>query len=80
MSRQWLRIDAAAHGLQMGKSIKEVAGECGFGDYYYYFLKTFKRLRNMTPGTFQKTFDMTVQESGIRAVERLEAQTREDHV
>jgi AraC-like DNA-binding protein len=74
-----MRIDAAAHGLQMGKSIKEVAGECGFSDYYY-FLKTFKRLRQMTPGTFQKTFDMTVQESGIRAAERLKAQTREGHV
>lgn len=74
-----VRIDAAAHGLQMGKSIKEVAGECGFADYYY-FLKAFKRLRQMTPGTFQKTFDMTVQESGIRAAERLKAQTRENRV
>jgi len=71
-----VRIDAAAHGLQMGKSIKEVAGECGFRDYYY-FLKTFKRLREMTPGTFQKTFDTVVQESGIRAAERLKAQSSE---
>jgi AraC-like DNA-binding protein len=72
-----VRIDAAAHGLQMGKTIKEVAGECGFGDYYY-FLKTFKRLRNMTPGTFQRTFDLAVQDSGIRAAERLKRQIKEE--
>lgn len=69
-----IRVDAAAHGLQMGKSIKEVAAESGFRDYYY-FLKTFKRLRHMTPGTFQKTFHTMVEESGERAAERLKAAT-----
>jgi AraC-like DNA-binding protein len=49
-----VRVDAAAHGLQMGKSIKEVAAESGFRDYYY-FLKTFKRLRGVTPRTLQET-------------------------
>ena len=69
-----VRIDAAAHGLQMGKSIREVATEAGFKDYYY-FLRAFKRVRQTTPGTFQKTFHVTIQESGVRAAERLKART-----
>lgn len=69
-----VRIDAAAHGLQMGKSIKEVAAEAGFRDYYY-FLKAFKRVRGTTPGTFQRTFHTTLEESGTRAADRLKAST-----
>ena len=69
-----IRIDAAAQGLQMGKSIKEVAAEAGFRDYYY-FLKAFKRVRGTTPGTFQRTFHTTVEESGTRAADRLKAST-----
>jgi AraC-like DNA-binding protein len=69
-----IRIDAAAHGLQMGKSIKEVAANAGFHDYYYYyFLKAFKRVRGTTPGTFQRTFHNTLEESGTRAADRLKA-------
>ena len=49
----------------MGKSIKEVAAEAGFRDYYY-FLKAFKRVRGTTPGTFQRTFHTTLEESGTR--------------
>jgi AraC-like DNA-binding protein len=67
-----VRIDAAAHGLQMGKSIREVATETGFRDYYY-FLRAFRRVRGTTPGTFQKTFHATIEESGVRAAERLKA-------
>jgi AraC-like DNA-binding protein len=67
-----VRIDAAAHGLQMGKSIREVATESGFRDYYY-FLRAFKRVRGTTPGTFQSTFQATIDESGVRAAERLKA-------
>jgi AraC-like DNA-binding protein len=67
-----VRIDAAAHGLQMGKSIRQVATETGFSDYYY-FLRAFKRVRGTTPGTFQKTFHLTIEESGVRAAERLKA-------
>ena len=59
-----VRIDAATHGLQMGKAIKEVAIESGFRDYYY-FLKAFKRLRGVTPHTFQETFHNAVVESGV---------------
>lgn len=59
-----VRIDAATHGLQMGKAIKEVAAECGFRDYYY-FLKAFKRLSGLTPHTFQDKFHNTVEESGV---------------
>lgn len=65
-----IRIDAAAHGLQMGKSIKEVAKEIGFNDYYY-FLKTFKKLRGMTPASFRKSFETRIAESGVRAAEQL---------
>jgi len=49
------RIQAASHGLQMGKSIKDVAREVGFGDYYY-FLKAFKRATGVSPGAFQASF------------------------
>jgi AraC-like DNA-binding protein len=73
-----IRIDAAAHGLQMGKPIKEVASEVGFNDYYY-FLKTFKRLREMTPAGFRKSFQTRIAESGTVAAERLrEAQRDQD--
>ncbi|HEX3752630.1 MAG TPA: AraC family transcriptional regulator [Streptosporangiaceae bacterium] len=49
------RIQAASHGLQMGKPIKDVAREAGFGDYYY-FLKAFKRATGVSPGAFQASF------------------------
>jgi AraC-like DNA-binding protein len=49
------RIQAASHGLQMGKPIKDVAREAGFGDYYY-FLKAFKRVTGVSPGAFQASF------------------------
>jgi AraC-like DNA-binding protein len=49
------RIQAASHGLQMGKPIKDVAREVGFGDYYY-FLKAFKRATGVSPGAFQASF------------------------
>jgi AraC-like DNA-binding protein len=59
-----VRINAATHGLQMGKAIKEVAMESGFRDYYY-FLKAFKRLNGVTPHTFQDTFHNAVEASGV---------------
>lgn len=46
------RVQAAAHSLRMGKPIKKVAHEVGFGDYYY-FLKVFKRVKGVSPGVFQ---------------------------
>jgi AraC-like DNA-binding protein len=49
------RIQAAAHGLQMGKPIKDIAREVGFGDYYY-FLKAFKRVKGVSPGAFQASY------------------------
>jgi AraC-like DNA-binding protein len=49
------RIQAASHGLQMGKPIKDIAREVGFGDYYY-FLKAFKRATGVSPGAFQASF------------------------
>ena len=39
----------------MGKTIKDVARETGFGDYYY-FLKAFKRVTGVSPGAFQASF------------------------
>ncbi len=47
-----IRLQVAAHALQMGKPIKDVAKEVGFSDYYY-FLKVFKRAKGMSPGAFQ---------------------------
>jgi AraC-like DNA-binding protein len=49
------RIQAASHGLQMGKPIKDIAREVGFGDYYY-FLKAFKRATGVSPGAFQASY------------------------
>jgi AraC-like DNA-binding protein len=49
------RIQAAAHGLQMGKPIKDVHREVGIDDYYY-FLKVFKRVQGVSPGAFQASF------------------------
>jgi AraC-like DNA-binding protein len=49
------RIQAAAHGLQMGKPIKDIHGEVGFPDYYY-FLKAFKRVQGVSPGAFQASY------------------------
>jgi AraC-like DNA-binding protein len=49
------RIQAAAHGLQMGKSIKDIAREVGFSDYYY-FLKAFKRVTGVSPGAFRASY------------------------
>lgn len=46
------RIQAAANALQMGKPIKDVARDVGFHDYYY-FLKAFKRVKGVPPGSFQ---------------------------
>lgn len=41
----------------MGKSVKDIAREVGFGDYYYYyFLKAFKRVKGVSPGAFQDSF------------------------
>lgn len=59
-----VRINAAIHGLQMGKEIKEVAMESGFRDYYY-FLKAFKRQHGVTPHTYRETFHNAVEESGV---------------
>ena len=72
-----IRIDAAAHGLQMGKAIKEVASEVGFNDYYY-FLKTFKRLRQITPAGFRKSFETRIAESGTVAADRLRKEQAHD--
>jgi AraC-like DNA-binding protein len=49
------RIQAAAHGLQMGKPIKDIYREVGFSDYYY-FLKAFKRVQGLSPGAFQASY------------------------
>lgn len=49
------RIQAAAHGLQMGKPIKDIHREVGFRDYYY-FLKAFKRVQGVSPGAFQTSY------------------------
>jgi AraC-like DNA-binding protein len=49
------RIQAAEHGLQMGKTIKDIAREVGFSDYYY-FLKAFKRVTGISPGAFQASY------------------------
>jgi AraC-like DNA-binding protein len=49
------RIQAAAHGLQMGKPIKDIHREVGFRDYYY-FLKAFKRMQGISPGAFQASY------------------------
>jgi len=49
------RIQAAAHGLQMGKPIKDIHREVGFRDYYY-FLKAFKRVQGVSPGAFQASY------------------------
>jgi AraC-like DNA-binding protein len=47
-----LRVQNAAHALQMGKSLKHAARDAGFSDYYY-FLKVFKRIMGTSPGAFQ---------------------------
>jgi AraC-like DNA-binding protein len=62
------RIQAAAHGLQMGKPIKDIAREVGFGDYYY-FLKAFKRVKGISPGAFQASY----RAQGVKAVRRDDA-------
>jgi AraC-like DNA-binding protein len=49
------RIQAATHGLQMGKPIKDIYREVGFGDYYY-FLKAFKRVQGLSPGAYQASY------------------------
>jgi AraC-like DNA-binding protein len=49
-----LRIDTAAELLLMGKSIKAVAAQVGFHDYHY-FLKVFKKIRGISPGTLQRS-------------------------
>jgi AraC-like DNA-binding protein len=49
------RIQAAAHGLQMGKPIKDIHREVGFRDYYY-FLKAFKRVQGVSPGAFRASY------------------------
>ena len=65
-----IRIDAASHSLQMGKSIKEVAKDVGFSDYYY-FLKTFKKLRGITPASFRQSFQTLIADSGVIAAQRM---------
>lgn len=52
-----LRIDTATELLLMGKSIKQVAVQVGFHDYRY-FLKVFKKIRGVSPGTLQRGPDM----------------------
>jgi AraC-like DNA-binding protein len=47
-----LRVQSAAHALQMGKPLKHAAKEAGFNDYYY-FLKVFKKVMGTSPGAFQ---------------------------
>jgi len=49
-----LRIDTAAEQLLMGGSIKAVAAQVGFHDYHY-FLKVFKKIRGVSPGTLQRS-------------------------
>jgi AraC-like DNA-binding protein len=49
-----LRIDTAAEQLLMGRSIKAVAAQVGFHDYHY-FLKVFKKIRGVSPGTLQRS-------------------------
>jgi AraC-like DNA-binding protein len=49
------RVQAATHGLQMGKPIKDIYREVGFGDYYY-FLKAFKRVQGLSPGAYQTSY------------------------
>ena len=39
----------------MGKPIKDIAREVGFGDYCN-FLKAFKRARGISPGAFQVSY------------------------
>jgi AraC-like DNA-binding protein len=51
-----LRIDTATELLLMGKSIKHVAAQVGFRDYHY-FLKVFKKIRGVSPGTLQRSPD-----------------------
>lgn len=70
------RIQAAAHGLQMGKSIKDIAREVGFGDYYY-FLKAFKRVKGVSPGAFQASYRAQgVKATGKKARVRLTTRSR----
>lgn len=59
------RIQAAAHGLQMGKPIKDIAREVGFGDYYY-FLKAFKRVKGISPGAFQASYRARGAKTAVR--------------
>jgi AraC-like DNA-binding protein/mannose-6-phosphate isomerase-like protein (cupin superfamily) len=70
-----IRIDAASHSLQMGKSIKEVAKDVGFSDYYY-FLKTFKKLRGITPASFRQSFQTLIADSGVIAAQRMREEKR----
>jgi AraC-like DNA-binding protein len=62
------RIQVAAHGLQMGKSIKDIAREVGFGDYYY-FLKAFKRVKGVSPGVFQASYRAGAHQTDPRPVQ-----------
>jgi AraC-like DNA-binding protein len=55
--RQQLCIEMATELLLMGKPIKEVALLIGFHDYHY-FLKVFKRVHGVSPGTLQKRANM----------------------
>ncbi len=43
-----MKIEAAFNLLLQGRSIKETAAQVGFDDYYY-FLKTFKKVKKNTP-------------------------------
>lgn len=70
-----IRIDFAAHGLETGKSIKEVASEVGFNDYYY-FLKSFKRLRGESPAAYRTNFQTRIAASGTRAADVLRQSRR----
>ncbi len=49
------RIERACEELSYGeKSITEVALDCGFNDLSY-FIKTFKKLKGVSPKQYQKT-------------------------
>ena len=47
------RIDQAALLLARGEAISDVVARCGFQDVSY-FTKTFRELKGMTPGEYQR--------------------------
>jgi len=50
----YFRVEKAVHFLiTTDKSVTEIALECGFDDLSY-FIKTFKKLKGVSPGIFRK--------------------------